>query len=76
MAQLSLPDVPQAGYIGHRIQVGVVNLALFPTGAHHHPGAHTTLVVIGEHAAGRRAFIIRVRTDHEYGHALTSGGIA
>ena len=63
-------DFPQPRSIRHRIQVWVVDLTLLASGADHNPGPHISRTVIGEHPAGRGAFIVRVWTNCQQGHGL------
>src|SRR5215475_2037176 len=55
-----------------------MNLTFLTPCADHHPGPHATCGVIGEQAAGCRAFIIRMRADHEqrYAWLMTALGAA
>src|SRR6266581_319174 len=54
--------------IGDWVQGGVMDLAFLAPRADHDSSPHATRMVIGEQAAGRRAFIIGVRTDHKQPH--------
>jgi hypothetical protein len=61
--------------IGDRVQAGVMDLTFLAPCADHDPGLHATPGVIGEQTASRRAFIIRVRSDHEQHHARLTAAI-
>src|SRR5262244_1389623 len=52
-----------------------MDLAFLAPRADHDPGSHATRMVIGEHTAGRRTFIIWVRADHEQPHARLTTAI-
>src|SRR5712691_3073994 len=52
-----------------------MDLAFLAPRADHDPSLHAPRVVIGEQAAGCRAFIIRVRADHEQPHARLTTAI-
>ena len=47
-----------------------MDLTLLTPGADYNPGRHVSRTVIGEHAACRGAFIVRVWTDCQQGHGL------
>jgi len=68
-------ELPQPRSICHWVQVWVMNLTLLAAGADHNPGPHISRAVIGKHAAGRGAFIVRVWPDCQQGHGLRTRSI-
>ena len=63
-------DFPQPRFIRHWVKIWIMDLTLLAPGADHNPGPHISRTVIGEHPAGRGAFIVRVWSDCQQGHGL------